>query len=140
MDTIINEMQNLEISEDSFLGMDLTIEKDFLQNLELRFQEERFNQRIVFLYYVRKCCVCVSFKSQSLPGHGNVLKLVELTEEHFSWKKKLRELGWCANYMMDKRENNDLLIDYVFINYSPNCRVVDDQQSVVNFELCKVLF
>ena len=111
MDAIINQMQNLEISEDSFLGKDLTIEKDFLQNLELSFQEEHFNQKIEFSHYVGKCCICVSFESQSLPGHGDVLKLVELSEEHFPRKKKLRELGWCANYMMDKRENNDLLID-----------------------------
>ena len=83
--------------------------------------------------------MCVSFESQSLPSHGDVLKLVELTEEHFSRKKKLRELGWCANYMMDKRENNDLLIDFVFINYSPNRRIVD-QQTVVNFELCNCYF
>ena len=33
--------------------------------------------------------------------------------------------------MMDKKENNDLLIDFVFINYSANRRIVDDQQSVV---------
>ena len=84
--------------------------------------------------------MCVSFESQSLPCHGDVLKLVELTEEHFSQKKELRELGWCANYMMDKREKNDLLIDFVFINYSPNRRIVDDQQSVVNFELYNCYF
>ena len=75
-------MQNLEILEDSFLEKGLTIKKDFLQNLELSFQEEHFNQKIEFLYYVGKCCMCVSFESQSLPGHGDVLKLVELTEEH----------------------------------------------------------
>ena len=30
MDTITNLMQNFEISKDSFLGKDLTTEKDFL--------------------------------------------------------------------------------------------------------------
>ena len=77
MDAIINQMQNLEISEDSFLGKDLTIEKDFLQNLELSFQEEHFNQKIEFSYYVGKCCMYLSFELQSLPGHGDMLKLVE---------------------------------------------------------------
>ena len=80
-------MQNLVISEDYFFGKDLTIEKDFLHNLELSFQEEHFNQKIGFSYFVGKCCMCVSFESQSLPGHGDVFKLVELTEEHFSRKK-----------------------------------------------------
>ena len=77
MDPIINQMQNLEILGDSFLGKDLTIEKDFLQNLELSFQEEHFNQKIEFLCYVEKCCMYISFESQSLPGHGDMLKLVE---------------------------------------------------------------
>ena len=77
MDAIINQMQNLEILGDAFLGKDLTIEKDFLQNLELSFQEEHFNQKIEFSYNVGKCCMYVSFESQSLPGHGDMLKLVE---------------------------------------------------------------
>ena len=42
--------------------------------------------------------------------------------------------------MMDKRENNDPLSDFVFINYLLNPRIVDDQQSVVNFELCNCYF
>ena len=92
MDTIINQMQNLEVLEDSFLGKGLTIEKDFLQNLELSFQEKHFNQKIEFSYYVGKCCMCVYFESQSLPGRGDVLKLVELTGEHFSRKKKIENL------------------------------------------------
>ena len=77
MDAIINQMQNLEMLGDSFLGKDLTIEKDFPQNLELSFQEEHFNQKIEFSYYVGKCCMYVSVESQSLPGHGDMLKLVE---------------------------------------------------------------
>ena len=91
MDPIITQMQNLEISEDSSLGKGLRIKKDFLQNLELSFQEEHFNHKIEFLYYVGNCCMCVSFESQSLPGHGDVLKLIELTEEHFSSGKKIKK-------------------------------------------------
>ena len=69
----------------------------------------------------------VPFKSESLPSHEDVLKLVKLTEKHyFVRKKNVRELGWCANYMMDKRENNDFVVDFVFTNYSPNYRIVDD--------------
>ena len=40
----------------------------------------------------------VSFKSESLPSHEDMLKLVKLTEEHyFARKRNVRELGWCAN-------------------------------------------
>ena len=37
MDAITNLTQNLEISKDSFLGNDLTTEKNFLQKVELSF-------------------------------------------------------------------------------------------------------
>ena len=39
-------MQNLEISKNSFLGKDLTTEKDFLQRVELSFKEQNFEQKI----------------------------------------------------------------------------------------------
>ena len=101
MDAIINQMQNLEILEDSFLGKDLTIEKDFLQNLELCFQEEHFNQKIQVSNYVGKCYMCVSFESQSSLGHGDVLKLVDLTKEHFFRKKKIKRT-WFVSKLHDE--------------------------------------
>ena len=101
MDPIINQMQNLDISKDSLLGKDLKIKNEFLHKLELSFQNENFEQKIDFSYYVGKYCMCVSFKSST--GHGDARKLVKLTEEHFAWEK-LRELGWCVNYMMYKEK------------------------------------
>ena len=46
MDAITNLMQNLEISKNSFLGKDLTTEKDFLQRVELSFKEQNIEQKI----------------------------------------------------------------------------------------------
>ena len=46
MDAITNLMQNLEISKDSFLGKDLTTEKDFLQKAEVSFKKQNFEQKI----------------------------------------------------------------------------------------------
>ena len=100
MGAIINQLQNLEILEDSFLGKNSIIEKDFLQNLELSFQEENFNQKTELSNYVGKCCICVTFESQSLPGHGDVFKQVELTEEHFSPKKKIKRT-WLVGKLHD---------------------------------------
>ena len=105
-------MQNLEISKNSFLGKNLETEKDFLQKVEISFKEQNFEKKIEFSYYVRKCCMCLSFQAEYFPNHEDVLKLVVLTEEYFAQEKKFRELGWCANYMTDKRENNDLMADF----------------------------
>ena len=80
MNAKTNLIRNVEISTKTFY-------KDFLQNLELSFQEEHFNQKIESSYYVGKCCMWIYFESESLPGHGNALKLVELIEVQFSRKK-----------------------------------------------------
>ena len=41
---------------------------------------------------------------------------------------------------MDKRENNDFMTDYVFVNYSPNRRIINDQQPINDFELWNCYF
>ena len=87
MDAITNLMQNLEISKDSFLGKDLTTEKEFLQKLEISFKEQNFEQNIEFSHYVGKCCMCLSFQAEYFPSHEDVLKLVVLTEEYFAREK-----------------------------------------------------
>ena len=83
--------------------------------------------------------MCLSFQAEYFPSHEDVLGLVVLTEEHFAQEKKLTELGWCADYMMDKRENNDFMTDFVFIIYSLNHRITDDQHSnllmILNFAI-----
>ena len=75
-----------------------------------------------------------------LPSHEDVLKLVVLTEKRFAQEKKLREFVWCANFMTDKREHNNFMTDFVSINYSPNHRIIDDQQPIDDFELCNCYF
>ena len=90
MDAITNLMQNLEISKDSFLGKDLTTEKDFLQKVELSFKEQNFEQKIEFSYYVGNSCKCLSFHFKQ--NISQVMKTY-LAEEHFALEKKLREFG-----------------------------------------------
>ena len=88
MDAVTNLMENIEIWKDSFLGKDLTTEKDFLQKVELSFKEQNFKQKVEFLYYVGKCCMSLSFQAQYLPSHEDVVKLVALNEEYFAPQKK----------------------------------------------------
>ena len=80
MDEILNLIQNLEISKDSFLGKDLTTKKDLLQKVEFSFKEQNFEQKIELSYYIGKCCMCLSFQAEYFPSHEDVLKVVVLTE------------------------------------------------------------
>ena len=60
--------------------------------------------------------------------HGNATKLVDLTEEHFASIIKLKQLGSFENYIIDSyRKNNNSVSEFIFINYSPNRKIVDEK-------------
>ena len=41
---------------------------------------------------------------------------------------------------MDKSKNNDFMTDFIFKNYSPNRRIIDNQQPINDFEICNCYF
>ena len=126
------------------MGKDLTTGKDFLQKVELSFKEQNFEQKIEFSYYAGKCYTCLSFQAEYLPSHEDVVKLVALNKEYFAPQKKIKRTWLVCKLhdetLHDKRENNDFMTDFVFINYSPNRRIIDDQQPIDDFELCNCYF
>ena len=80
MNEILNLIQNLEISKNSFLGKNLTAKKDLLQKVEFSFKEQNFKQKIEFSYYIGKRCICFSFQAVYIRSHEDVLQIVVLTE------------------------------------------------------------
>ena len=50
MDAVTKQMQNLNISNDSLFGKDLTAEKEFLEKLFTSFQQEKFDRKFDFSY------------------------------------------------------------------------------------------
>ena len=73
---------------------------------------ENFEQKIddcVVFYYVskRSMSICSEILTMTETIAKNLLKLTDwLMDEHFFKKNCLRELGWCSNYMLDKRSVN----------------------------------
>ena len=49
MDTVAKQMQNLDISNDSLFGKDLTVEKEFLEKLFISFQQKNLIKNLIFL-------------------------------------------------------------------------------------------
>ena len=96
MDAVTKQMQNLDISNDSLFGKDLTAEKEFLEKLFISFQQEKFDRKFDFSYYVGKHYISQCFKRESLITHGDATKLVDLTEKHFVPIKKLKQYGSCG--------------------------------------------
>ena len=142
MDAVTKQMQNLDISNDSLFGKDLTAEKEFLEKLFISFQQEKFDRKFDFSYYVGKYYISQYFKRESLITHGDATKLVDLTEKHFVSIKKLKQYGSCGNYIIGiYRKNNDFVTEFIFINYSPNREIVDEkQQEAIDFDLCKCFY
>ena len=74
--------------------------------------------------------------------HGDATELIDLTEEHFASIIKLKQLRSCENYIIDSyRKNNNSVSEFIFINYSPNRKIVDEKQKQpIDFDLCKCFY
>ena len=142
MGAVTKQMQNLDISNNSLFGKDLTAEKEFLKKLFISFQQEIFDRKFDFSYYVGKHYISLCFKWESLMTHGDATKLVDLTEKHFVSIKKLKQYDSCENYIIESyRKNNDFVTEFIFINYSPNREIVGEkQQEAIDFDLCKCFY
>ena len=97
---------------------------------------ENFEQKIddcVVFYYVskRSMSICSEILTMTETIAKNLLKLTDwLMDEHFFKKNCLRELGWCPNYMLDKRSVNydkekqifkkTEIVEFYWFNNSPN--------------------
>ena len=77
-----------------------------------------------------------------------LLKLTDwLMDEHFFKKNGLKELGWCSNYMLDKRNVNyhkeeqifkkTEIVEFYWFNNSPNR--FQEQQFVTEVEVCNCI-
>ena len=72
MYAITNLMQNLDISEVSFLGKDLTTEKDFLQKGELSLKNKISNKRLSSRITLENVA-CVYLSNRIFIEHEDVL-------------------------------------------------------------------
>ena len=89
------------------------------------------------MHYIGKAVMYVTFEGKSLPSYENTIKIIMLNEETFALKKKLKKIGWCANYMQEKRYNKTtprVCFSFVYVNHSPNRRGQGDH--IVEFEPC----
>lgn len=136
MEAITNQLQNLETSKDSLSGKYLTIERQFLHNFKVGFLNVTFEQKIEILRRARRCCMYLFFDSQSALNNSDASILVEFAEVSFGQEKILREVDWCANYLMDKRQSTNFHLHFLFFNHSPNCTIVDHDQTVLRYAAC----
>ena len=71
------------------------------------------------------------FYSQSTISHSDLSKLIAFTEVSFGHEKILREVGWCPNYFMDKRQSVNFHLDFIFFNHSTKRKIMYDDQAAL---------
>ena len=111
MGLLTKKLDIIKINEDVFLGNDLTFEQRFLNKLIEKNEQEIEQEKIEceVSYYLHKKSMSICYKT-SIMTETIARKLLKLTDrlmdEHFFEKDGLRKLGWCSDFILDRRTHN----------------------------------
>ena len=141
-------MEEIKISEDIFLGKDLSYEEKFLNSLTEKIEQEIEDCEVSYYVSKRSTSICSDSLTMTEAIARKWLKMVDwLMDEHFFQKNGLRELDWCSNYMLDKRIVNygkdqqvfkkTEIVEFYWFNNSPNS--FDKKQFVTEVEVCNCM-
>ena len=105
MELLIKKIEKIKISDDCYSGENLEHEYNFLHELEQKIEEKFDDSSCSNFFGKRTMSLCVEMKEEL--NEEKMKKLLELvdwiTDEHFAQKLILRQVGWCAQQMLQKR-------------------------------------
>ena len=105
MELLIKKIEKIKISDDCYSGENLEHEYNFLHELEQKIEEKFDDSSCSNFCGKRSMSLCVEMKEEL--NEEKIKKLLELvdwiTDEHFAQKLILRQVGWCAQQMLQKR-------------------------------------
>ena len=130
------------------MGNDLSYEEKFLNNVIEKIEQEIENCEVSYYLSKKSMSICYESLTMTETIARKLLKLADwLMDEHFFQKNGLRELGWCRNYMLDRRSVNyhedkqvfkkTEIVEFYWLNNSPNR--FHKQQFVTEVELCNCM-
>ena len=111
MGLLTKKLDIIKINEDVFLGNDLTFEQRFLNKLiekiEQEIEQEKIDCKVSYYLHKKSMSICCETSIMTETIARKLLKLTDrLMDEHFFEKDGLRKLGWCSNYILDRRTHN----------------------------------
>ena len=110
------KLEEIKISDGIFLGNDLSYEEKFLNSVIEKIGQEIKDCEVSFYLHRRSMSICCETTTMTHVLARKLLKLVyRLMDEHFFQTNGLRELGWCSNYMLDRRSLNYYKDKQVFV-------------------------
>ena len=112
MEFLTEKMEEVKIADDIFLGNDLSYEENFLNRVIEKFGKELKDCEVSFYLHRKNMSICCETLTMTETIARKLLKIVDrLMDEHFFQTNGLRQLGWCAHYMLDRRGLNDYTED-----------------------------
>ena len=148
VDVLTKKLEEIKIGDDVFLGNDLSYEENFINDLIKKIEKEIDDCEVSYFLSKKIMSICCESLTMTETIARKFLKLADLLmDEHFFQKNGLRELGWCSNYMLDRRSVNyhekkkiikrtEIVASYWF-NNSPNR--FHKQQFVSEVEVCNCI-
>ena len=111
MDLLTKKLDEIKINEDVFLGNDLTFEQRFLNKLieknEQEIEQEKIECEVSYYLHKKSMSICCETSIMTETIARKLLKLTDqLMDKQFFENDGLRKLGWCSNYMLDRRTHN----------------------------------
>ena len=95
-----------------FLGNDLAFEQRFLNKLiekiEQEIEQEKIECEVSYYLHTKGMSICCKTSIMTQTVARKLLKLTDrlMVNGHFFENDGLRKLGWCSNYMLDRRTHN----------------------------------
>ena len=83
--------------------------------------------------------MCLSVELLVTPTEAIAKILLNSIEEIFAKQKILYKTGWCSSYTMDKRYDSTYLVEFAWLNISPNQKMYvkeGEKEEIVPFSLC----
>ena len=145
---LTKKLEEIKISDDIFLGNDLSYEEMFLNSVIEKIGQELKDCEVYFYLHKKSMTICCETTTMTNVIVRKLLKIDDqLMDEHFFKTNGLRLLGWCSHYMLHRRSLNYCKDKEVFqktevtkfywLNNSPNR--FNKQQFVTEVEVCNCL-
>ena len=138
MELLSHQLENLNLSDNFYTEQDLSNEETFSGDLK-KLIDERFFEGHQCSFYFGKRIMTFSFELSVSPTRAIAKVLLNTIEETFAKEENLYKIGWCSSYMIDKRYDRAYLIEFAWLNISPNRKVYvkkDEKQKIILFSLC----
>ena len=129
------QLRDLNLSDDFYVGSDLSNEANFLEKAKEKIEEQVSNCR----FFIGKRIMCLSVELSVTPTKAIAKILLNTIEEIFAKQEILYKIGWCSTYTMGKRYDRTYLIEFAWLNISPNQKIYvkeGEKQEIAPFSLC----